>query len=732
MNGAVLVAIAATVGNILQGWDNATIAGSVSYIKKEFKLETQPTLEGLIVSMSLISATVVTACSGAMADWLGRRPLLVMSAFLYFVSGLVMLWSPNVYVLLLARLLDGFGMGLVVTMVPVYISEIAPPEIRGTLNTLPQFTGSAGMFLSYCMIFGMSLTDSPSWRLMLAVLSLPSLLYFVLAVFFLPETPRWLVSKGQMLEARKVLQRLRGTDDVAGELALLVEGLGVGCQTSLQKYIICPADEIINDQDAAVDEDSVRLYGTEGLSWVARPVTGHNSFGFSSHQQSFSSQMAPYVDPLVTLFSSVHEKLPDTGDNSSMLFPNFGSMFSVSGNQQKNEDWDEESLRGEGEEYTSDVANNESDDNLHSPLISRQTTSLEKEMVRHASDGNPIVDANGEPVNVGIGGGWQLAWKWTEKEGQDGTNEGYFKRIYMRQDSIAASCRPSFISTSAPGVDVPEGGEFIQADALVGRAALYSKDITDQPTVGPAVINPSEAASGPSWSYLFEPGVKHALFVGVGIQMLQQFSGISGVVYYTPQILEHAGICVLVSNIGISAASSCLLITAIMTLLTLPCIAVAMRLMDVAGRRSLLLGTIPVLIVALVILVLGSFVDLGTVVNAIIPTVSVLVYFCCFFMAFGPVPNILCAEIFPTRARGLCIAICSLTTWICDIIITYSLPVMLPSIGLSGIFGIYAVVCCISWVFVFLNVPETKGMPLEVITEFFSVGAKQATAARDI
>lgn len=108
-------------------------------------------------------------------------------------------------------------MGLAVTMVPIYISEIAPPEIRGTLNTLPQFTGTAGMFLSYCMIFGMSLTSSPSWRVMLAVLSIPSLLYFLLAILFLPETPRWLVSNGQMLEAKKVLQRLRGRDDVSGE-----------------------------------------------------------------------------------------------------------------------------------------------------------------------------------------------------------------------------------------------------------------------------------------------------------------------------------------------------------------------------------------------------------------------------------------------------------------------------------------------------------------------------------
>lgn len=147
--------------------------------------------------------------------------------------------------------------------------------------------------------------------------------------------------------------------------------------------------------------------------------------------------------------------------------------------------------------------------------------------------------------------------------------------------------------------------------------------------------------------------------------------------------------------------------------------------------RTLLLTTIPILIVSLVILVLGSLVDMGSVVNASISTVSVILYFCFFVMGFGPIPNILCAEIFPTRVRGLCIAICALTFWIGDIIVTYTLPVMLKSIGLAGVFGLYAVVCLISWVFVFVKVPETKGMPLEVITEFFSVGAKQAADTKN-
>jgi MFS family permease len=193
-------------------------AGSILYIKKDLALQT--TMEGLVVAMSLIGATVITTFSGPVSDWLGRRPMLIISSVLYFLGSLVMLWSPNVYVLCLARLLDGFGIGLAVTLVPVYISETAPSDIRGSLNTLPQFSGSGGMFLSYCMVFGMSLTAAPSWRVMLGVLSIPSLFYFILTIFFLPESPRWLVSKGRMLEAKKVLQRLRGQDDVSGNVII--------------------------------------------------------------------------------------------------------------------------------------------------------------------------------------------------------------------------------------------------------------------------------------------------------------------------------------------------------------------------------------------------------------------------------------------------------------------------------------------------------------------------------
>ncbi|XP_074308694.1 monosaccharide-sensing protein 2-like [Silene latifolia] len=741
MRGAVFAALAATMGNLLQGWDNATIAGAVIYIKREFMLESQPKLEGLIVAMSLIGATVITTFSGPLSDSVGRRPMLIASSLLYFLGGLVMLWSPNVYILLLGRLFDGFGVGLAVTLVPVYISETAPPEIRGRLNTLPQFTGSGGMFFSYCMVFAMSLMEAPSWRLMLGVLSIPSLLYLALTVFYLPESPRWLVSKGKMVEAKKVLQKLRGREDVTGEMALLVEGLGTGGDTTIEEYMLGPG----NDEEATTDKDQIRLYGAEnGQSWIAKPATGQSMLGIASRYGSMAQQgsmapqgsMANMMDPLVTLFGSVHEKLPQSGSMRSAIFPNFGSMFNGATDENgRNENWEVES-RGDGDDALSDVADGDSDDNLKTPLLSPNASVVEKDTV-HPSSGSilnmrrnsSLMQANsGDLANsTGIGGGWQLAYKRTEK-GQDGKSE--LRRVYLHKEPGMGSMRGSVLSLQS---EIPEEGRFVQAAGLVSQSALSIKDFKVDSPFEEGIVKPSASATkGPSWRELFEPGVKRALIVGMGLQILQQFSGINGVLYYTPQILSQAGVDVLLSNLGLSSDSASLLISALTTLLMLPAIGVAMKLMDLSGRRFLLLNTLPVLIASLVILVLSNIIPMSTIIHATLSTVSVVVYFCCFVMGFGPIPNILCSEIFPTKVRGICIAICSLTFWFGDIIVTYSLPALLSSIGLAGVFGIYAVVCIISWFFVYLKVPETKGMPLEVISEFFNVGARQAEAAKDI
>ncbi|XP_023748498.1 monosaccharide-sensing protein 2 [Lactuca sativa] len=708
--GAVYVAIAAAIGNMLQGWDNATIAGAVLYIKKEFHLETQPTIEGLIVAMSLIGATVITTFSGPVSDNIGRRPMLIISSMFYFTSGLVMFWSPNVYVLLIARLLDGFGIGLAVTLVPLYISETAPSDIRGLLNTLPQFTGSIGMCLAYTMVFIMSLKSNASWRMMLGVLSLPSVSYFLLTLFFLPESPRWLVSKGKMDEAKVVLQWLRGKEDVSGEMALLVEGLEVGgTETSVEEYVIGADNEL--SEDHVEEKDQIKLYGAEeGQSWVAKPVRGQSSLVLASRQGSVTAHM---MDPMVTLFGSVHEKQNENGSMKSMLLPNFGSMFAQE--HHKTDNWDVESNHDKG-----NLSDDDDDNNLKSPLLSREAT--ERDVVASASRGSMLLNnANETTTAMGIGGGWQLAYK----KSDDGKKAGGLKRIYLHQEGGAAveSRRGSI---AALGVGGGGDGEAVRASALVSRSVLCLDNVTGENPIQTGTIKPPPSAKkGTSWSELSEPGIKQALIVGVGIQILQQFSGINGVLYYTPQILEQAGVGILLSSMGIGSESASFLISGVTTLLMLPSIGIAMRLIDVAGRRMLLLATLPILLTSLVVLVLSNMIHMDSVTHAVISTISVVVYFCTFVMGFGPIPNTLCSEIFPTRVRGLCIAICALTFWVGDIIVTYTLPVLLTTIGLQGAFGIYAVVCTISWFFVYFKVPETKGMPLEVITEFFAMGANK-------
>ncbi|XP_009148978.2 monosaccharide-sensing protein 3 [Brassica rapa] len=733
MRSVVLVALAAAIGNMLQGWDNATIAGAVIYIKKEFHLEKEPKIEGLIVAMSLIGATMITTFSGPVSDRVGRRSMLILSSLLYFLSSIVMFWSPNVYVLLFARLLDGFGIGLAVTLVPIYISETAPSEIRGLLNTFPQFCGSGGMFLSYCLVFGMSLQESPSWRLMLGVLSIPSILYFVLAAFFLPESPRWLVSKGRMEEARQVLQRLRDREDVSGELALLVEGLGVGKDTSIEEYVIGPDDDEETETGQELPrKDQIKLYGPEdGQSWMAKPVKGQSSLALASRHGSMLTRGGSMMDPVVTLFGSIHEKLPyenmNASSSRSMVFPNMGSILGLMGRQESQ--WDPERNSDDSSEQ---------DESLNSPLLSPQATETDEfnqqpAGTMHRRQSSLFMANMGEKATAtSIGGGWQLAWKYNEKVGADGKRvNGGLQRMYIHEETannnhasnMGFSRRGSLLSFQTEADAPAQENGYVQASALVSQASMI-------PGIkGETAMLPQEIKAGPGWRELKEPGVKRALIVGVGLQILQQFAGINGVMYYTPQILEETGVSSLLTNLGISAESASLLISSLTTLFMLPCILVSMRLMDVSGRRSLMLSTIPILILSLITLVIGSLVKLGGTANALISTASVMVYLSCFVMGFGAIPNILCSEIFPTSVRGLCITICALTFWICDIIVTYTLPVMLKSLGLAGVFGIYAFVCAVAWVFVYLKVPETKGMPLEVISEFFSVGAKHQDAS---
>ncbi|XP_065004130.1 monosaccharide-sensing protein 2-like [Musa acuminata AAA Group] len=587
MRRALSFAIVAAIGNFLQGWDQATLSGSLTYIRQEFRLEDEPIIDSLINTIPLIGAAIITVFSGALSDRFGRRPMLIISSVFYIAGGVLTIWCPDVYILLLARLVFGFGIGLAVAFVPAYITEVSPSEMRGLLSTLPQLTGTTGTTVAYDVDFGMSLQSQPSWRLLFGGILFLSIVYFVFTVFFLPEAPTWLVSKGRMEEAKHALQRLRGREDVSGEMALLAEGVGV------------TATELPVEQESTGVKDMNMPYRPKRrIAWVRRPATERSLLG-------------SVLDPV-----RIRWKRRASNEQADV----------------------EKNPPREGESYASD--------DMYTPLLSD-----------HGTNGG------GDP-----------------------------KRVILCMEAVSGSQQHCVLV-------IPEG------DASETDQCVEAKASVSQHPSRPALVPPCG-------------GLKHVLFLCIGMQILQQvkqnethnqFSGINGVLYYTPQILEQAGVGIILSKLGLSSVSASLLISSVIFTLQLPCILVAMRLMDVSGRRSLLLGTIPLLIASLLLLVLVNMVDLGAIAHAALSTVSVVVYMCCFVMGFGPIPSIICSEIFPTRVRGKCIAACSVTAWLCSIVVAFTLPLMQRAVGLSGVCGAYAFDCLVSLGFIFFLVPETKG-----------------------
>ncbi|XP_024530907.1 monosaccharide-sensing protein 2 [Selaginella moellendorffii] len=778
MQPATLVALAATVVNMLQGWDTGAIGGALLYFKPELHLSA--TMEGLVVAASLAGAWCSTLCAGAAADRYGRQKILFISSIIFVTSSCIMAWTPNIYVLLLARLLLGAGVGLITTIAPMYIAEIAPTENRGQLLTFPQLMGSTGQFLCYVLVFLMSLSHHPMWRYMLGMLFVPAMVNFTLALFYIPESPRWLVSKGRMVEAKKVLQRLRNTKDVTAELALLVEGLNIG-ETTLEEWQLKPVE--LGGSTASLKLGSFRgnskMMQEGNVSWIATSATGGGG-GFLSRRASMVSSLR---DPVVTLFGSMHNSTHDHLPVVPAVFGTFRSTHDHLPEPQTelmhdNWDQDEGPKTPQGNGYQSDdgmVGN--LDENLSTPLLnparsgkfdaspwsiagtprdqrpsqgsfadhhyhdntSRQNINFprgskdanESSMYGRQSAYSIAASVPESIASVGIGGGWQLAWQWTGTEGQENNpdDHGQFKRVFLLQhqaDQHQQQQHPQGFSS----ISLPHGEEIeaIQAAALVTQASQYSKHMEDEHPVGPAMVHPAETAvQGVAWSDLLEIGVRRALTVGILLQVLQQFSGINAVQAFVPQILSQSGASALLTSLGLGTNSASILASTFSSLLTLPCIIFAMKIMDRAGRRQLLLVTLPILFVALITIATSNLLLSQGVVQAAGSFGGVLIYICTFVMGFGAIPNIICSEIFPTRVRGVCIGLCQTAFWTCNILITNLFPTLLQAIGVGGIFGLFSLVVLCSWVFVYLKVPETKGMPLEVISEFFAMASvKQA------
>ena len=230
----IFMAVVAAIGGILFGYDTAVISGTTEMVKSQFGLSDAG--EGWYVGCALIGSIAGVLCAGALSDYLGRKKTMLISAALFSISAIGCAVCGNFDGLVVYRIIGGVGIGIVSIVSPIYISEVAPAKMRGTLVSLYQLAVTVGFLFAYMANWVIDANMDPTitgdvslwdkimnteaWRGMLGSETLPALLFFFI-IFFIPESPKWLLVKGMETKAAGILGRIYGSqEEVANEIAV--------------------------------------------------------------------------------------------------------------------------------------------------------------------------------------------------------------------------------------------------------------------------------------------------------------------------------------------------------------------------------------------------------------------------------------------------------------------------------------------------------------------------------
>jgi sugar porter (SP) family MFS transporter len=211
----VLVAGSAAIAGLLFGYDTAVINGALVYLRLEFRLNSIQT--ELVATVLLWGCAVGAALAGYVSDRYGRRPVLFAAGILFCVSALGAAFPARLWQLLLARVLGGLAIGTASLVAPLYISEIAPARVRGRLVTLNQLAIVLGILIAFVSNYALAQLSHGNWRWMFGLGALPAVALCI-SLVWIPESPRWLLQRGQRDRARAVLQQI--SPEIMAENAL--------------------------------------------------------------------------------------------------------------------------------------------------------------------------------------------------------------------------------------------------------------------------------------------------------------------------------------------------------------------------------------------------------------------------------------------------------------------------------------------------------------------------------
>ena len=222
--------IVAAVGGLLFGYDTAVVAGAIGFIQKKYDLSSA--MVGWVASCALIGCIVGAMFAGKLSDKVGRKKVLILSAILFAISSIGIAIPMSLDWFVFFRLIGGLGIGIASMLAPMYISEIAPAKIRGQLVSINQLGIVSGILLIYFVNatiagwYGEAWNVSTGWRWMFGSGVFPSIIFLIL-LFFVPESPRWLAQKERWNEAENILSKINGTQKAQTELKEIKAALNI-------------------------------------------------------------------------------------------------------------------------------------------------------------------------------------------------------------------------------------------------------------------------------------------------------------------------------------------------------------------------------------------------------------------------------------------------------------------------------------------------------------------------
>jgi MFS transporter, SP family, sugar:H+ symporter len=223
--GVVRISAVAALAGFLFGYDSAVINGAVSAVQKEFNVGAASL--GFAVASALLGAAAGALSAGRIADHFGRLTVMRIGAVLFLISAIGTGFAPNLWVLIIFRIIGGLGVGMASVIAPAYIAEISPAKIRGRLGSLQQLAIVIGIFISLLVDFLLALAAGGSgeplwfglaaWRWMFLMMAIPAIVYGVLSLT-IPESPRFLIAKHRIPEAKEILSKLLGDTNLDAKI----------------------------------------------------------------------------------------------------------------------------------------------------------------------------------------------------------------------------------------------------------------------------------------------------------------------------------------------------------------------------------------------------------------------------------------------------------------------------------------------------------------------------------